>query len=623
MLAAARAPKEKKAAVAKALAKLAPPAAALPLGEIGVKPTSLKKLPVGVHSLAAQMSETAVEKLLTEDLVSLLVDARERDEIEDQVKKWKGTSKNLTPTTLLVRCPRSRLKDLAALASVNYVEASMRLKPHCDLAHVSTGLVRAGTRTVPQRGTGVLVGIVDTGIDISHPAFKTGTQTRIVNYLDQTTGREYSQAQINAGAASASRDVIGHGTHVAGIAAGNGGGSNGTQFEGVAPEADIAVVKTTFDSADIADGVAHIFDRANQRNQPCVVNLSLGGHFGGHDGTSVIERTIDQLSGSGRLVVVSAGNEGDAALHASTAMPPKQPTPVRWVADFELTPRIVQGSNVGLLVVQVWHQHEDSIAIRLRSPNGELFGPPQEGESEFDRGVFLVQCSHQRAVYSGDHTTTFVVITIPQSQWLRGWSIIAQEDRSGGKTGVQVGSIHTWILQEEMGRFTSSDTRSHLVGMPGTAFSAITVASYATRKSWPSRDPAHPNVVLDAVNLEDISYFSSPGPTRDGVNKPEVAAPGQWLISALSSKASVGEMPLWLRLPNVPYASLQGTSMAAPYVTGALALLLEKNPTIDWAEAKRRLIKSVKQDSFTGPAWNLRWGYGKIDVEKLLTVEPA
>jgi len=70
------------------------------------------------------------------------------------------------------------------------------------------------------------------------------------------------------------------------------------------------------------------------------------------------------------------------------------------------------------------------------------------------------------------------------------------------------------------------------------------------------------------------------------------------------------------------YASLQGTSMAAPYVSGALALLLEKDPNIDWAEAKRRLIKSARQDSFTWPCWNARWGYGKIDVEKLLGVEP-
>lgn len=70
------------------------------------------------------------------------------------------------------------------------------------------------------------------------------------------------------------------------------------------------------------------------------------------------------------------------------------------------------------------------------------------------------------------------------------------------------------------------------------------------------------------------------------------------------------------------YAALQGTSMSAPYTTGVLALLLEKDPSIDWAEAKRRLIKSTRQDGFTTPCWNPRWGYGKLNVERLLTIEP-
>jgi subtilisin family serine protease len=158
--------------------------------------------------------------------------------------------------------------------------------------------------------------------------------------------------------------------------------------------------------------------------------------------------------------------------------------------------------------------------------------------------------------------------------------------------------------------------------MPGTAFSAITVASYGTRNGWKSADPNQPDVSLDAVNVEDISYFSSPGPSRDGDTKPEIAAPGQWLISALSSKATTEEIPKWLRSPNGKYTAMQGTSMSAPYTAGALALLLENEPTIDPGEAKRRLIKSARQDSFTAPCWNQRWGYGKLNIERLLQMEP-
>jgi subtilisin family serine protease len=274
---------------------------------------------------------------------------------------------------------------------------------------------------------------------------------------------------------------------------------------------------------------------------------------------------------------------------------------------------------LGLLVVQVWHQHEDNIRVQLRSPNGELFEPPLNGTEEFDRGVLFVEANHQVAAYSGDHVTTFTIVTVPQPQWLSGWSIIATESQPGG---VRVGTVHSWILNRGMGEFTEGATRSHLVGMPGTAFSAVTVASYATRKEWTSADPNNRNVVLDAVNLEEISYFSSPGPTRDGHNKPEIAAPGQWLISALSGDASTTEIPLWTRVQGIKYTAMQGTSMSAPYVTGSLALLLQKHPTMDWAEAKRRLMKSAKQDASTQPCWNNRWGYGKLDVDRLLNIEP-
>jgi hypothetical protein len=292
------------------------------------------------------------------------------------------------------------------------------------------------------------------------------------------------------------------------------------------------------------------------------------------------------------------------------------------VADFELTAREVGTDILGLLVVQVWHQHEDDLLVRLRSPNGESFQAPAGGEAEFDRGVFFIQAIHQQAPYSSDHSTTFLVVAVPQAQWLRGWSVIVEEDRSPGRHGVEVGAVHAWIRDGEEGFFTNGFTRSHLVGMPGTSFSVITVASYATRREWTSRDAQNPDVLLSEVNLEDISYFSSPGPTRDGHNKPEIAGPGQWLIAPLSADAGLQWTPNWTRQQGIEYVALQGTSMSAPYVTGALALLLEKEPSLDWAEAKRRLIKSARQDSFTWPCWNARWGYGKLNVERLLMIEP-
>ena len=131
--------------------------------------------------------------------------------------------------------PRKRLADLARIEGVRYVEASYPLRPHCDQAHLASGLIIATKRTVPQTGAGVLIGVVDTGIDVSHPAFRFNNATRLVNYLDQTLNGEYDAAAINGGKASASPDLVGHGTHVAGIAAGNGAESgHGVSYAGVA-----------------------------------------------------------------------------------------------------------------------------------------------------------------------------------------------------------------------------------------------------------------------------------------------------------------------------------------------------------------------------------------------------
>lgn len=588
-----------------------------------LKPAAVRDLAIGIQSLASRMSRVGAERLRKEDLVSVVIDSSACDPVREKVGEWGGCGTRVSSSTLVARVPRRELESLARLSSVRYVEASTRLRLHSDLAHLSSGLVRAGVRTVPQKGTGVLVGIVDTGIDVTHPAFLSGGKTRIVNYLDQHLDKELDAAKIDAGEAAASTDTVGHGTHVAGIAAGNGGGSPGSSLRGVAPEADLAIVKSTLETADILTAIAHVFEIAKERNQPAVVNCSFGGHVGGHDGSSIIERTIDELSGPGRIVVVSAGNEGGDAIHANGVVRREGSSPGKWEAKLALSPRTFEGESgpveLGILFLQVWHQREDRLKVRLRSPGGKFLDPPAEGSKEHDFGSFYVEASRQVHPYSGDTLVTFEIVTLPQTQWLSNWTLVAEEVSPGSAA---VGAVHAWIGDGAEGKFTSGHTYGYLVGMPATAYSAVAVASYATRKEWKSRDPQNPTIEMEDLTLEELSSFSSPGPTRDGDTKPEVAAPGEWLLAPLSKDAPASELPPFTRVAGIEYAALRGTSMSAPYVTGALALLLQKDGSIDWSEAKRRLIKSTRQDGHTGVCWNPRWGYGKLDVERLLTLEP-
>ncbi|MCA8928829.1 MAG: S8 family serine peptidase [Alphaproteobacteria bacterium] len=536
-------------------------------------------------------------------LLMVVIDADDADALVTVVKDVR----KLTKTKLIGRVEIDKLFDLAAREDVRRIEASAIATPSLDKAHLATG-VRVAPRNSRNpslealTGKGVLVGIVDTGIDGTHADFKRNGASRIVEFWDQTGSPSQEPT-----------DEDGHGTHVAGIAA--GGGIADPAYIGVAPDADLAVVKTSFQTADIAAGIAHLFEIAKQRNQPCVVNLSLGGHWGAHDGSSITERVIDELCDEpGRMVVVAAGNEGDRRLHAEARFP-ELPVAAdgsrRWVADFELLPPDLPGQSLSEALLQIYTLKEDELDIVVRTPLGEYLKPPQSNTGHLRGAYYAIDTFRDIDPVSGDDRTAFMIKALPARRLRDGWSVIMTATNGQAKVGV----AHAWFVGSG-GQFTAAATRSHAVGMPGTAFSAITVASYATRKSWPT-DAGE--VMFDKVNPKDVSYFSSRGPTRDQDNKPEIAAPGQWVVSALSAQA---HMPAQFVLPGGKYTVMQGTSMAAPHVTGALALLLEREPQLTWAEAKRRLIKTASQDEYTHGCWNAAWGYGKLNVEALVKHNP-
>lgn len=549
-----------------------------------------------------------------EEKVKVIIDASEKaEDVKKVVTALGGEVTAVIKDRVIARVPKTKLKSLAENTAVKYVEASVKLKLTVDKALEAGNAIVAG-EPLPYKGKGVIIGIIDSGIDLKHPDFiKEDGNSRILFLLDQEKDPdvEYTNEQINAaldgsGPAIDSIDKVGHGTHVAGIAAGNGSASNG-QFRGVAPEADLIIVKTSLESVDMAQAVDYIHTKAKECKQPAVINLSLGGHFGPHDGTTLTERIIDDVSDEGCLVVVAAGNDGKELIHAGSVIK----TGDRWVADFILKPYLTeQGSVVGFIQVQCWQHHEDEVELILRSPSGMEYSLDDIGESVFEDGSIGIEIIKGQNEYSGDIRTT-ITVYMPRfnNRLASGWSIRAKG------VNIAVGRIDIWILDDKMGYFSSGSEQSKLVGMPGTSYSAITVASYATKREW---DSLQGHMVANGITIGDISDFSSPGPTRENSNKPEIAAPGELIASTFSSATT--DRNGQLILPGEKYVMMQGTSMAAPFVTGALALLLEKYPDINWAEAKRRLIKSCSSDNFTTHTWNSRWGYGKINVKKLLEI---
>jgi subtilisin family serine protease len=520
-----------------------------------------------------------------------------------------------TVVSLLVS--RSEVLQLLEDRRVVYVEPSWRTRPALDESVAAIGADRAYEAVPPVDGEGVIVGFVDTGIDVRHLDFRYDANrdgreesSRVLALWDQTWGlfgATYDQDDIEADLASGAGpdtgvvrqvDRDGHGTHVAGIAAGDGSSSSAV-FRGVAPGAWIVAVKTTFFTADILEGVGYIFDEAERRGLPAVVNLSLGGQEGPHDGTSAFERGLDELAqGAGRAIVVAAGNEGDLAIHVSGSLQGGSRT-------FELE------AGAREVTMEIWYPGASRFSISLTSPSGASsfassgtgsgFVPSPEGIAYIDNASGGVNPNN------GDREAVVrITNTTSGTRWR-----VAVRDESGG------GRFDGWITTE-YGRIVGGDSTS-TIDEPGNARSAITVGSFNTKGSWPSRVGEQDELAENPLGV--LSGFSSQGPTRDGRTKPDLAAPGAWICAALSSSAASLD---YLTHPDGVHAMHRGTSMAAPHVAGAVALLFGVDPRLTGSEVLDLLTRTASHDDTTGSVPNSRWGFGKLDVwAALLGLDPT
>lgn len=509
------------------------------------------------------------------------------------------------------RIPIGRIEAVHAAAPVLSLKASQPVHP--ALAQTVTAM---GCRpdllpptASPEGGAGVVVGVVDFGCDFAHRNFRTRDgATRLIALWDQSGiarpdspfgyGRVYGRAEIDA--ALRSRDPyatlgygpppdspyqIGtHGTHVADIAAGNG---NGSGQPGLAPQADIVFVEVAStdiawegpdmvgqsfgDSVQLLEAVRFVFDTAGDR--PCVCNLSLGTNGGPHDGTSLVEQGLDALvrEKPNRAVVIAASNSQDDGIHTSGQVPGAGNHDVVWSHG-------VSGGGE----LELWYAGDRRLEVTLLAPDGTTFGPLAPGASlpVGSPGQIAIFLSSRLA--DPNNRDNVIGIWLAAGLPTGAWTV-----RLRSLDGQPV-DYHAWIERDDRAQSSfAAAVPTHTLGSISTGHETIVVGSYDAHK------PTLP-----------LSYFSSAGPTRDGRSKPEVSAPGHDVMAARSRTGG-------------GVTRKSGTSMAAPAVTGLIALVYAEaqrnghDLSID--DLRQRLIDHVltAPPALDAGGWDARYGFGR------------
>lgn len=516
---------------------------------------------------------------------------------------------------------------LSNLNSTVYIEAPKMRYPklNASLVEMKVDKLHAGqVNSTVYKGSGVIVGIIDSGIDWKHHDFRMDndtTKSRILFLNDMTTGKEFTQAQINneldgtpAGVVD-EEDFSGHGTHVASTAAGDGSASGGT-YKGVAPEAELIIVKAGdegFSTTNIINGITYIRQKAVAAGKPFVINMSLGGHDGAHDGTSAEETAVDaEVATSGRQIVIAAGNEGSDPIYGGATL--AQSTSK--VFTFEIpafTPN--PGAANDFVYLTMWYKNGDNFTVAVKTPDNTTVqaatGASQNvstanGQVHIVNGTGAANAKGAKECFIEVYDAVAGTTPTPGTSWTI--TVTAGSVPQGG-------TFDLWLAASSMGaEFLTGNSFSKLVGMPGTAESAITVGAYVTKWSWSSLAGNVGYSGSDRTN--NYSTFSSMGPTRDGRQKPDVSAPGQAIAAARSSSAAFSDQVLLA--PGGKYVIEQGTSMASPHIAGLVALMLQAKPTLTAAQIRSALRSTARTDANVGAVPNTQWGYGKADAQAVL-----
>ena len=500
----------------------------------------------------------------------------------------------------LLRLPPSLIPTVSALPQILYIEMPHYISFEILSGKRSSCITQVTLPPLSLTGNGVLVGFVDSGIDLTHPDFQDSNgNSRVLFLWDQTRdeyppdgylfGTEYNNEQINEAlwmGKTLSKDESGHGTATAGIACGNGNASNG-RYRGIAPEAELIVVKMRKNkglyprTTELLSGIDYCIKKALNFNRPLVLNISFGNNYGSHTGNSLSELYLNRVSLLGRIsIIAAAGNEGASPVHTSGFL--DQTVNV----DFSISERQTS------LNMQLWKDYADDVRIKLRAPSGT------EYTLSDNFGTNIETLDQTRIAFYNSAPSPFQRLQeyyfeffpIADSFYLTSgvWSLIIEP------ISIKNGSFEMWLPSASSlngaTRFLSPDPYNTLT-IPSSANSVITVGAYDAKTNTPAD-------------------FSGRGAAAmpNLLTKPDLVAPGVSII-----------------VPSFPggYQTVSGTSFAAPFVAGSAALLMEwgivkrNNLFLYGEQLKTWLIAGAKE--LPGyPIPNPRTGWGALCLEASL-----
>jgi len=434
-----------------------------------------------------------------------------------------------------------------------------------------------------------------------------------VNLSGLNYGVEYSNSNINGELNKSTsgfvreKDVFGHGSHTAGSASGNGAASNG-KYAGMAPDADLLIIKagdSTFSNNSIIDGLTYAAAISKQLSEPIVVNMSFGGLEGPNDGTDALDEVVDSFvnGGAGRAVCAAAGNENGTNAHITGSIANSAAVNFSFSVP-TYTP--VMGVNNNFFGFDLWFSTNGAVSSKVTSPNNKIVNSTSAGNASVETTDGTVYVYDQ--VYTENNNREVYLYVSNGSNHnpaVGTWNLTVTNNSQNSMI------YHGWLFDSSIGASLVNGDSKYCIDSPGSASTVITSGAFATKWRWEDASLQSLSYV-GTDGSDNICSFSSVGPRRDGMQKPDLSSPGEAVVSVKSSTA-VNISASWV-MPGNRYMIEQGTSMSSAVTSGAVALLFQQNSGLNAAQIKSYLTGSSSSDSYTGSLPNPQWGYGKMNV---------